>query len=50
MNLKQLLTNFASKLMITNKIKKMKVIFVVQGEGRGHLTQALALELSLIHI
>lgn len=29
MNLKQQLTNFASKLMITNKIKKMKVIFVV---------------------
>ena len=47
MNLKQQLTNFASKLMITNKIKKMKVIFVVQGEGRGHLTQALALEKAL---
>lgn len=25
----------------------MKVIFVVQGEGRGHLTQALALEKAL---
>lgn len=27
----------------------MKVIFVVQGEGRGHLTQALALKQQLLH-
>lgn len=27
----------------------MKVIFVVQGEGRGHLTQALALRQILLH-
>lgn len=27
----------------------MKVIFVVQGEGRGHLTQALALKQLLLH-
>ena len=26
----------------------MKVIFVVQGEGRGHLTQALALKQQLL--
>ena len=30
----------------------MKFLFIVQGEGRGHLTQAITLEemLSLIHI
>lgn len=27
----------------------MKVIFVIQGEGRGHLTQALALKQMLLH-
>ncbi len=27
----------------------MKVIFVIQGEGRGHLTQALALQQILLH-
>lgn len=27
----------------------MKVIFVIQGEGRGHLTQALALKQQLLH-
>lgn len=27
----------------------MKVIFVIQGEGRGHLTQALALGQMLRH-
>ena len=27
----------------------MKVIFVVQGEGRGHLTQALALKQQVLH-
>ena len=29
--------------------RKMKVIFVIQGEGRGHLTQALALKQMLLH-
>ena len=35
----------------------MKILFIIQGEGRGHLTQALSLRqklmaegLSLIHI
>lgn len=27
----------------------MKVMFVIQGEGRGHLTQALALKEMLLH-
>lgn len=31
------------------KKDKMKVIFVIQGEGRGHLTQALALGQMLRH-
>lgn len=34
-------TNFATN---NQRRFKMKVLFVVQGEGRGHLTQALALE------
>ena len=31
------------------RFREMKVMFVIQGEGRGHLTQALALKEMLLH-